>query len=389
MNDKSKLFITSKFFFPNIGGVENSLKEISKSLSDEYDVYIYTTNINNVSDDSLLLSEEFDGYNIKRIDCNHKNKYIRELLFYIKMIWSLRKEAKKSINSVIIARDHFSVINAWFAGFREISYLVPGVVKYQNNKVNHGAGKSLLFLKIENIIQKISFRLSKRIFVFSKNMMKQVTDVDNKSEVKIYLCKPGVNFNRFKIATFEEKKTLRKKYNIPSDKYIILGLARFVKAKGYENLILSMKYLSDDFYLILVGSGPEYDNYNQIISDENIKNIKIFPPTSTPNEFYKLSDVFAMTSIYEPLGQTILESQVSGLPNLYHLPSKDVITAVDEIIYKEYSFPIKENNPLSISESIVNAKLSTSNILSRKMRASIKEKFSWYKLGVLLTCKEK
>ncbi|OCH04140.1 glycosyltransferase family 4 protein [Aliivibrio fischeri] len=388
MNKKSKLYITSKFFFPNIGGVENSLKEIAKSLCDEYDVCIYTTNINNVSKDKLPLNENLDGYNIRRVNCCHGNKYISELLFYFRMILLLRKEAKVNKNSIVIARDHFSVINAWIAGFRKISYLVPGVVKYQNNKTNHGAGKNSILLMTENLIQKISFLLSKKVFVFSENMKLQVLDVDCSLENKLIICKPGVNCNRFSISSLEEKRILRVKYSIQNDKYIILGLARFVKAKGYDNLILSMRYLNDDFFLILVGSGPESERYNQIISDYKLKNVRILPPTTEPSDFYKLSDLFAMTSIYEPLGQTILESQASGLPNCYHVPSENIITAADEIIYKEYSYPISENNPLLISESIKMAKSSASQLSSIKMRDSMKENFSWYQLGKLLVGSE-
>ncbi|EPI8559761.1 glycosyltransferase [Vibrio fluvialis] len=375
---REKIYITSKFFLPNIGGVENSLKELASALSEEFDVIIYTTNINNVSELELPLRENINGYEVIRVNCSHSNKYIRELKFYSKMILSLRKESK---TSCIIARDHFSVINAWLSGFRNISYLVPGVVKYQNSKQNHGAGKNKFLVSIESLVQKLSFNLTKNIFVFSDNMKRQVLDVAPNLNNNLKICKPGVNPDIFSIPAKAEVRELRTRYNIPENKYIILGMARFVKAKGYSNLVDAFKYLSDDFLLVLVGDGPERDSYVEKIQTNNMHNVILLGPTSNPCDFYKMSDLFAMTSIYEPLGQTILESQVSGIPNCYHKLTDKIITASNEVIYKDYSFEIKDNSPKHIAEAIFHARENKSDELSEKMSQYLKDNFSWYKLG--------
>jgi 1,2-diacylglycerol 3-alpha-glucosyltransferase len=379
--NKQKIYIISKFFFPNIGGVENSLRELACALSNEFDVVIFTTNINNVSDKELALCEKENGYNVIRIDCKHENKYIQEILFLLRAVNSLRKENK---NCCIIARDHFSVIYSWLAGIRNIRYLVPGVVKYQNNSINHGAGKNSFLSKIESFIQVLSFKMAKKIFVFSNNMKKQVSDLDSRALSKISLCKPGVNFSKFYIPTLKEKNHIRDKYEISKDVFLVLGLARFVKAKGYSNLLLAFGLLPVDYQLILVGDGPERDCYDSILANNRISNVKIFGPTSKPDEFYKMADLFAMTSLYEPLGQTILESQATGLPNVYHRNNDRIVTASEEVVFKLYSFLINENTPESIAAAIIEAREGLSQYKASDMVDYIKGNYSWYKLGLKL-----
>lgn len=379
--NKQTLYITSKFFFPNIGGVENSLRELASALACDFNVIIYTTNINNVSNEELPLHEINNNYKVIRLNCKHRNKYIQEILFLLKTVHSLRKENRECC---IISRDHFSVIYAWLAGFRNIRYLVPGVVKYQNNSANHGYGKNSLLSKIENLIQRFSFKVARKVFVFSNNMKKQILSISPNTLSKLHICKPGVNESKFYKPSIEEKNALREKYGIPKDTFLVLGLARFVRAKGYANLLLAFSHLSDRYQLILVGDGPEKNTYNTILAENKITNAHVLGVTSKSHEFYKLSDLFAMTSIYEPLGQTILESQATGIPNLYHQPTDKIITAADEVIFKDYSFLIKENTPKSISEAIIAAKNGISEHKSERMITYINDNYSWYKLGVQL-----
>ena len=42
-----------------------------------------------------------------------------------------------------------------------------------------------------------------------------------------------------------------------------------------------------------------------------------------------------MSSVYEPLGQTILEGIASGLPVIAFRPSNDVMTATEDVLGKE------------------------------------------------------
>ena len=123
----------------------------------------------------------------------------------------------------------------------------------------------------------------------------------------IYYLPNGVDFKLFHPPTDQEKQIIRERYNLPTNKFIVLFVGRFVPKKGFDIL-----YNAKDpsYLLIFVGGGivPEYIQSNDAA--------RIMGPL--PQEelalIYKASDVFILPSYGEGFPLSIQEAMATGLP---------------------------------------------------------------------------
>jgi len=110
-------------------------------------------------------------------------------------------------------------------------------------------------------------------------------------------------------------------YFIPSEHhetknpFTIINVGRLIPAKNQEVLIRAMKNV--DGKLILIGNGPMYNSYTDLIKkldlDEKIEII-----TSVPNNklvtYYQKSDIYATGIQYGGIAVPVLEAMACGLP---------------------------------------------------------------------------
>lgn len=158
--------------------------------------------------------------------------------------------------------------------------------------------------KKKNLINK------KNIFFIahSRWMLNKVNDLYPHLKKKIYLSKYyPIDTKIFKP---RNKFNLRKKYNLPLDKKIILFSAQDIddKRKGYHYFkkILTKLSKNDNFYFLSLGNiNKDLDYF------KNYKHFKFLSNNET-SEIYSLSDIYLCTSIIDNLPLTILEALSSG-----------------------------------------------------------------------------
>lgn len=308
-----KILILNVLYKPNIGGIENSIDEISNVFySSGYNIDILCSDKNNETEKSLDFFEELDGKTVYRYEyVSGQGVLVRN---FIKARSSLKKLLKNNKYDLFLSRSYFLVIVGYFSGVKNVKYIVPEVTFYSNKKSKEMKNfKKTASFCVKVALQWLAFILSKDVYVFSQSMTKQVKKA-SLGLVNPTLIEPGINLNKFSLATTQEKKFLRSKYDLPDSKIILLGLGRFSEVKQYHLAILAMNDVPEDFLLVLVGSGPEFCEYQNLVNNYQLANkVVFFEATDCPEEFYKLSDIFLMTSRYESFGQTILEAAVSGL----------------------------------------------------------------------------
>lgn len=143
------------------------------------------------------------------------------------------------------------------------------------------------------------------------------------------------------------------KTNITQKEDRVLFVGRLISnVKGCDKLLRIWKEISttiDDWYLDIVGDGPDRENLEKIAKDLNIKNCT-FHGFCNPKPFYEKAQIFCMTSIYEGFGMVLTEAmQHSVIPIAFDSYSSvhDIITnnkngviipAFDE---KEYANKLK------------------------------------------------
>lgn len=98
----------------------------------------------------------------------------------------------------------------------------------------------------------------------------------------------------------------------------IISVGRLSKEKGFKDLIEIFSNLeSPDYTLTIVGDGPEKENLETLIKDNNLESKVILTGFKTSEELYKLyssSSIYVMTSFEESFGLVLVEAASFGLP---------------------------------------------------------------------------
>jgi glycosyltransferase involved in cell wall biosynthesis len=159
---------------------------------------------------------------------------------------------------------------------------------------------------------------------YTSNYIKTV----NKKHASLLIIRNMVDDKKFfKIP--HQKKTLRKKYNVSGNSWVILFVGRVVERKGVRYLALAFSEFVKtvpDATLILVGKGEDGDcekqTVLQIIDECNLQS-KVILPGAISNEeigeIYNLADTLVVPSVThrgleEPLGISALEGMATGIP---------------------------------------------------------------------------
>lgn len=106
----------------------------------------------------------------------------------------------------------------------------------------------------------------------------------------------------------------RDEMSTPPDAFVILGVGRFVRRKGFHTLIEALATLTNA-YLWMVGDGEERMNLIQLAKTSGVSDrIRFVGWKSDPSPYLAACDVLCIPSLHEPLGNVILEAWAAGKP---------------------------------------------------------------------------
>ncbi|HLO84753.1 MAG TPA: hormogonium polysaccharide biosynthesis glycosyltransferase HpsP [Nostocaceae cyanobacterium] len=119
---------------------------------------------------------------------------------------------------------------------------------------------------------------------------------------------------------------IRKKFNIPSHKPLIIFMSRIDQKKGLNLLIAALEKLLLDnyeFHFVLAGSNPQDPTYEQRIKLQ-IENSPLRSHTTMTGfvsgelkaSLLQAADLFVLPSYYENFGIAVAEAMVAGVPVL-------------------------------------------------------------------------
>ncbi|WP_417441814.1 glycosyltransferase family 4 protein [Idiomarina sp.] len=394
---KMKVIFTTIGYYPEFGGVENSLKYLSKET-------------NNLGFRPIVVaaqSEKIEYKRVTRIDGipvvrfrfrPFKSKVLNFFFLpfsFLDILFIFRKINQKKSVRLSINRNQFTSFFATLV-FKRNVYLAPGFARFQAtpsmlNEKASGVKKTLFHIKaiIHNWFDKLALLRSDKVFLFSENMKRQARSVLLPHEYRssnFQITKPGVDLDNFFPVNESVKKTLRKSLNLPEDRILILSVGRFVSAKGFSYLAASAEYLPDNASIVIVGDGPQRGDLLEVHKGLIEKKILILPGKSVDtSKYYQASDVFVLSSVYEPLGQTLLEAAACGLPIISFRNSSEsgVVNATYEIFESNAFYSIEKsssglamaiNNYLDLEKE---AKIS----ISESTRSIVEKKCSWRTLA--------
>lgn len=372
----NKVIITSNLYLPNIGGIENSLKSLAvegSKLGD--DVKIIASNIVDAENKTPPKFERADGFEIHRYNAPRAGGKLTRVVAHIFNAYKTYHEHYDP-KTLVIARYHWNVIFLFLAGFRNITYVIPGVVAEQNNSLNISNFNKFSYF-FEKTVQKLAIRLSRTNVVFSELMFDSVKKL-TKSDIKI--VNPGVDLNRFNI------KLRREIFVRTTDFVVLLIVSRLVKAKGIEYAIESLVYLPSNYILKIAGIGPDYESLYLLACRLGVEDrVEFLGKILEPEKLYIKADIFLLPSLYEPFGQTILEASASGLPVVAF--DSNIVRTSTNFILKEFAFYSNELDARSYAKAIELAYIAIENKCFNVVNIfnHIENGYSWSRLYKELT----
>jgi mannosylfructose-phosphate synthase len=145
---------------------------------------------------------------------------------------------------------------------------------------------------------------------------------------KIWVIPPGYDDTRFFPVSIATRAALKSEHGFSGK--IVLALGRMAHNKGYDLLIRAMPQVCErvpDAHLVLaIGSTDpsprereQIQELRDIAAELGITDKVVFRDYISDEElpdFYRLADVFALSSRYEPFGMTAVEAMACGTPTV-------------------------------------------------------------------------
>ncbi len=145
----------------------------------------------------------------------------------------------------------------------------------------------------------------------------------NKYEVNrnVYIVPTGIEIERFFKENVDKNKVtdLKKKLMLLKDDFTIVFVGRIAEEKNIDFLIEAQKEIVkkyNNIKLIIIGDGPDSDNYKKLTKKLKIEDNVIFTGKVPWEEipcYYQLADVFATASTTETQGLTVIEAMAGGV----------------------------------------------------------------------------
>ncbi len=145
---------------------------------------------------------------------------------------------------------------------------------------------------------------------------------------KIHVIPPGYDDSRFFPVSLATRRAL--KQDLDAQGPVVLALGRMAHNKGYDLLIRTMpvvlKRIPEARLILAVGSTEpspremeQIDELRQLARALEIDRSVLFRdyiPDDLLADYYRIADVFALSSRYEPFGMTAVEAMACGTPTV-------------------------------------------------------------------------
>jgi len=284
-------------FYPDIGGVETHVYEISRRLAKEFEVEILTTDLSG----KLIKIEEFEDFKVRRFRSfapGDAYYFSLELYRYLK---------KKSNDYDLIHAHNYHAFPALFAALSKRESKLVFTPHY------HGYGHSFfrnLLHKPYKLLGKRMFEKAEAVICVSNYEKSLVLKNFRVNESKIHVIPNGINKEEFDgIDKIKERKdnSLKK----------ILFVGRIEKYKGLDYVVRALKYLPENFILEVVGKGSYKSKIVKLAEELGvIDRIKFYQDLSREELIrkYAEADVFVLLSKHEAYGIAVAEALASRTP---------------------------------------------------------------------------
>lgn len=313
-----RIGIFTDTYAPNINGVATSVLMLKKALEKKgHMVYIVTVNAEN-----LQYKQEENG-KVLRIPGIPVGIYDYRLtgIYPIKAIKMIRKWNLDVIHSQTefgigtfarILAKQFSIplVHTYHTMYEDyVHYITHGYFNRSSKKIV----EYLTLFYCDKTISELVVPTKKAYELF-----KQKYKVDR----NVYIVPTGIDVEKFYLEnnTSVDVSKKRKALGLEKDDFVILFVGRIGTEKNIDLLLSSMKSLSnvsEKIKLLIIGDGPDLENYKKYVSRNQIDSCVVFigkVPWNDISGYYAMADCFVTASRTETQGLTVIEAMAASLP---------------------------------------------------------------------------
>ena len=143
-----------------------------------------------------------------------------------------------------------------------------------------------------------------------------------KYDRNVHIIPTGIEIERFykEKVSLDKLNTLKSELGITKDDITVLFVGRIASEKNVEFLIhnhSSLLKVNKNIKLLIVGDGPDLDNYKKLSIKNKISDKVIFTGKVAWKDiplYYNIGDIFTTASHTETQGLTVIEAMASSLP---------------------------------------------------------------------------
>jgi UDP-glucose:(heptosyl)LPS alpha-1,3-glucosyltransferase len=178
----------------------------------------------------------------------------------------------------------------------------------------------LPYHRVQIIVERVGFTSPKlrAALAVSELVRSDLLEQFKLPAAKVVTIYNGVDTDEFHPATDSAARDrVRARFGIPPEARLVLFVGNGFARKGLGFLIDALVKVAGAPYLLVVGSDPAARSFQRRAQRSGMADRVIFAGNQpTVAEFFRVSDVLALPSLFEPFGNVALEAMACGRPAL-------------------------------------------------------------------------
>jgi glycosyltransferase involved in cell wall biosynthesis len=313
MNKKKVCFILSTL---NPGGVENYLLRFLSYVNGRYDVTVLCA-----YEGQIDLLDEYVALGVAVV--------FRKTGYYNPLNWV-------GLYQYFMEKDFDVVCNfaGNFAGFSILIAKLSGIKKRITayRRSSHGFKTTNIKLLYDYIVKQLVFMYSTNIISNSEYALKVFYLDKYKTDSRFRVIRNGIDSK--KLICTDDKATIKAKYGIPVNSYVIGHVARYDPSKNHKTIFkvaLEIFNKCDDAIFIFCGKETDCSEMRKMAAETDVKRVYLLGTQPDVSSIYKMMDLFYFPSVTEGQPNALIEAMLCGLPVVTSSiePIKEVIPEVD------------------------------------------------------------
>lgn len=321
-----RILITSHFFLPEELSIAFLMKELADALADKGHEVDVLTGFPNWPGGQC-----FEGYSATRFSHEKMGKlnvyrmpfraapngsFIQRVIDFKSFEFAARKYGKQlprpDLIYVPVPPNEDALAARWLARYFNCKYVINVQDIQPDSAIDLGYIRNPLAIKLLRWQEQVMYRDAAHVVTIGENFRRRL-EAKKIAASKISVLPNWINAEDIKPQS--GLNALRRKWEIPENKFVVLYAGTFGRVHGTDVLLQAAGLLAhvEDVMFLMVGQGYDFERCRKIVRQENLNNVlvKEFVLRSRLSEMQAIANISVVT-LRPGFGYTSVPSKVLG-----------------------------------------------------------------------------